>query len=125
LRSALLALFALLLFGAPAAGAATTLTDAQGDAVGGAADITQVVVSNDFDGNVTFKLTIPNRTTFTPDDAVLLVLDTDKNASTGFRGQDFALAVSSFSGRRHGLHLGAADDARVCRGRHGDFLQPQ
>ncbi len=89
------ALLALLLIGVSGAGAATTLTDPQGDAVGGAADITQAVVSNDFDGNVTLALTIPDRTTFTPDDLVFVLLNTDKDATTGLSGVDFAMVIGS------------------------------
>jgi hypothetical protein len=87
------AVLALLLFGASGAGAANTFTDPQGDAVGGAADITQVVVSNDFDGRVTFALTIADRTTFTADDFLLVLMNTDKDATTGVSGVDFALRI--------------------------------
>lgn len=89
------AMVALLLFGASGAGAASTFTDPQGDAVGGAADITQVVVSNDLDGNITFAVTLADRTTFTPDDLLLILLNTDKNASTGVSGVDFVIGVGS------------------------------
>src|SRR2546421_7060742 len=72
-----------LLLGAGGAGAATaTFTDPQGDAVGGAADITQVIVSNDFDGNVTFALTLADRSAFTSDDFVVILLNVDRNTST-------------------------------------------
>jgi hypothetical protein len=89
------ALCAALLVGASGASAATTVTDPAGDAVGGAADITQAVVSNDFDGNITFALTFANRTTFTNDDTIIIVLNTDKNASTGTSGIDYALAAGA------------------------------
>ena len=89
------AMVALLLFGASGAGAASTFTDPQGDAVAGAADITQVVVSNDLDGNVTFAVTIADRTTFTPDDLLFIFLNTDKNTSTGVAGIDYAIVVTS------------------------------
>jgi hypothetical protein len=82
---------AALLFGATGAGAATTFTDATGDAVAGAADITQVVVSNDLDGNITIALTFANRTAFTQDDTIVVALDTDKNASTGTGGIDYLI----------------------------------
>jgi hypothetical protein len=91
----LAAVLALLLFGVTGATAADTFTDPTGDAVGGAADITQVVVSNDLDGNITFALTIPDRTTFTADDVVLVLMNTDKDTTTGFTGVDFALVISS------------------------------
>jgi len=89
------AMVALLLFGASGAAAASTFTDPQGDAVAGAADITQVVVSNDLDGNVTFAVTLADRTTLTPDDLLLVLLNTDKNTSTGVSGVDFVIGVGS------------------------------
>jgi hypothetical protein len=89
------AMVALFLFGASGAGAASTFTDPQGDAVAGAADITQVVVSNDLDGNVTFAVTLADRTTFTSDDLLLILLNTDKNTSTGVSGVDFVIGVGS------------------------------
>jgi hypothetical protein len=88
-------LLGLLLFGASGAAAAETFTDPQGDATGGAADITQVDVSNDFDGNVTIALTIPNRTTLTPDDRLFVFLNVDKDSSTGFGGLDYAIVIDS------------------------------
>jgi hypothetical protein len=89
------AMVALLLFGASGAGAASTFTDPQGDAVAGAADITQVVVSNDLDGNVTFAVTLADRPTFTSDDLLFIFLNTDKNTSTGVAGVDYAIVVTS------------------------------
>ena len=90
----LAAIVATLVLGAGGAGAATaTFTDAQGDAIGGAADISQVVVSNDFDGNVTFAMTIPNRPTFTADDFVVILLNVDRNAATGNNGFEYAIVV--------------------------------
>ncbi|MFL5980840.1 MAG: hypothetical protein ACJ74R_03930 [Gaiellaceae bacterium] len=93
------ALIALLVFGASGAGAAATLTDPQGDAVGGAADITQVVVSNDLDGDITFAVTLPDRPTFTADDLLFIFLNTDKDAATGIPGGiDYAVVVDSNGG---------------------------
>ena len=89
-------LVASLLVGATGAGAASTFTDAQGDAVGGAADFTQLAVSNDFDGNITFAFTFANRSVLTDDDLVLILLNSDKNASTGTSGADFAIGVGTF-----------------------------
>jgi hypothetical protein len=86
---------ALLVFGATGAGAASTFTDPQGDAVAGAADITQVVVSNDPDGNITFAFTIADRPTFTADDLLLVALNTDKDSNTGVNGVDYAVGVGS------------------------------
>ena len=92
----LAAMSGLLLLGVDGAGAATaTFTDAQGDAVGGAADLAQVVVSNDFDGNITFALTIPNRSSFTSDDFVVILLNVDRNASTGNNGVDYGFFITA------------------------------
>lgn len=88
------AVLAVLLFGASGAGAATTFTDPAGDATGGAPDITQVVVSNDAAGNITFTLTT-NRSTFTADDVVGILLDTDKNSSTGTNGVEYAIVLTN------------------------------
>jgi hypothetical protein len=94
----LAAILGVLLLGAGGAGAATaTFTDPQGDATGGAADISQVVVSNDFDGNVTFAMTIPNRPTFTADDFVVILLNVDRNTTTGNNGIDYAIVVEATS----------------------------
>ena len=79
------------------AGAASSFTDAPGDAIGGAADIVQESVSNDEAGNVVFTITT-NRTTFTSDDFVAIVLDVDKNPGTGLGGADFALVVDATGG---------------------------
>jgi hypothetical protein len=88
------ALCAALLVGASGAGAASTFTDPAGDATGGAADLTQVVVSNDFDGNITFALTT-NRSAFSDDDVVGILLNTDKNSSTGTAGVDYAIVLGN------------------------------
>lgn len=90
----LAAILALLVLGASGAGAATTFTDPAGDPTGGAADITQVAVSNDPDGNITFALTT-NRTAFTDDDIVGIGLDTDKNSSTGPSGVDYVIILGN------------------------------
>jgi hypothetical protein len=87
------AVLALLLLAVPAAGASTTFTDPQGDATGGAPDVTQVVVSNDFDGNVTFALTT-DRASFTADDLVFVLMNTDKDSTTGINGVDYVLVTS-------------------------------
>ena len=55
------------------AGAAGTFTDPAGDAVGGATDISQVAVSNDFEGTITFALTT-DRSAFTTDDLLVHIL---------------------------------------------------
>ena len=85
----------LLLFGAAGANAAQTFTDASGDAKGAAADVTQVAVSNDFDGKITFSITFANRTSLDADDQLFIYLDADKNGSTGPNGTEYAIGVRS------------------------------
>jgi hypothetical protein len=83
---------AVLLAFAASAVAATSFTDPTGDA-GTAPDVGGVQVANDNAGNITFTLTIANRTTLDADDAVLLVLDSDRNPDTGNEGSDYAVVV--------------------------------
>jgi hypothetical protein len=60
-----------------------TFTDPTGDASQGP-DITQLVVSNDDNGQITFQFTFSNRPTIlTGEDVVLMGLDTDANGGTG------------------------------------------
>ena len=89
------ALLACVLVTAGGAGAAATFTDPAGDAIGGAADITQVAVSNDDAGNITFGFTLGDRTTLTSDDLLLILLDVDRDSMTGFNGIDFGIAVTT------------------------------
>jgi len=71
-------------FGSAAHTAANTQTypDSTGEDPS-APDITSVVVSNDDAGNITFKIDVSNRPTFTSDMAFFLLLNTDNNTSTG------------------------------------------
>ena len=89
------ALLACVLVTAAGAGAAATLTDPAGDAVGGAADITQVAISNDDAGNITFAFTFADRAALTSDDLLLILLDVDRDPTTGFSGVDFGIAVTT------------------------------
>jgi hypothetical protein len=89
------ALLVCVLVTAGGAAGAATLTDPAGDAVGGAADITQVAVSNDEAGNITFAFTLGDRAALTPDDLLLILLDVDRDAMTGFNGIDFGIAVTT------------------------------
>jgi hypothetical protein len=60
-----------------------TFTDPTGDGSQGP-DLTQLVVSNDDNGQLTFQFTFSNRPTIlTGDDIVALGLDTDSNGGTG------------------------------------------
>lgn len=85
----------LLVFGASGAGAADTFTDPQGDATAGAADVTQIAVSNDDAGTITFSFTFANRSALTSDDFLAVPLDTDRNATTGFNGFDFGIFIDA------------------------------
>jgi len=61
-----------------------------------APDITSVVVSNDDAGNITFKINISNRPSFTEDMFGLIFLDTDKNPATGDSqdlGADYVIEI--------------------------------
>jgi hypothetical protein len=60
-----------------------------------APDITSVAVSNDDEGTLTVRVTVPNRGTWAPDDFLGVYLNTDGNASTGCvntHGGDYTLA---------------------------------
>ena len=85
----------LLLFGAAGANAAQTFPDPSGDGKGAAADVTQVAVSNDFDGNITFSVTFANRTSLEPDDLIFIYLDVDRNDATGPNGTEYAIGLRS------------------------------
>jgi hypothetical protein len=61
--------------------------------------MTQLIVSNDAAGNITFAFTIPNRTTFAPTDTLVIIFDTDKNASTGNTGVDYGIVVTASGAR--------------------------
>jgi len=62
--------------------AAASFADPAGDS-GAAPDITAVAVSNDVAGNVTFSVTVANQPTLAADAVLLLVIDSDDNATTG------------------------------------------
>jgi hypothetical protein len=100
-------LAALSLTGATASGAtfgparaavgSASFTDPTGDA-GVAPDITGVTVSNDDRGLISFRITVPNRSSLGPDDAVAVPLGTDDPAlSTGLRadGMNFVLVLDA------------------------------
>lgn len=77
----------------------TTYPDSTGEDPA-APDITSVVVSNDDAGLITFQVTVSNRPTLTQDMEFLILLDIDKNASTGaaaFLGADYVIDLVSGS----------------------------
>jgi hypothetical protein len=78
-----LALGALLAAGPAHAAGSKTFTDPNGDGSAGP-DITQLVVSNDDNGQLTFAFTFSNRPTIlTGDDIVALGVDADRRGNTG------------------------------------------
>src|SRR6266545_614669 len=60
----------------------TTFPDSIGEDAN-APDITNVVVSNDDAGNITFQINISNRPALTADMFLLVFLNTDQNSATG------------------------------------------
>jgi hypothetical protein len=94
-----------------------TFTDPRDDA-SAAPDITQLVVSNDDNGQITFQFTFSNRPTIlTGEDVVALGLDTDANGDTGddagyeyimgfgFQGQQ--AEVGKWDGSRYDFNVAA------------------
>jgi hypothetical protein len=62
-------------------------------------DISTIVVSNDDGGRLTFRVTIANRPTFTPDMLLLLFLDTTPNAGDkDTLGADYAIQLAPDGG---------------------------
>src|SRR5262245_24641305 len=102
-RLAVLLLLGALLVGAPVAlgGSARNAANSQTftDSVGedpNAPDITSIAVSNDDAGLITFQINISNRPALTQDMYLLIFLDTDRNAATGFAnalGSDYAIQL--------------------------------
>jgi len=77
----------------------TTYPDSIGEDAA-APDITSVTVSNDDAGMITFQVTVSNRPALTQDMEFLVLLDIDKNASTGaaaFLGADYVIDLISGS----------------------------
>jgi hypothetical protein len=75
----------------------SSFTDPTGDA-GIAPDITGVTVSNDDQGLITFRITIPNRSSLGPDDAIAVPLGTDDpDLANGLRsdGMNFILVLEA------------------------------
>jgi hypothetical protein len=84
--------------GAPSAPAATaansaTYQDSSGENPA-APDITTLVVSNTDAGIVSFRINIPNRSTFSADMLIAVEVDTDNNATTGSpEGTEYAIEI--------------------------------
>ena len=80
---------------APAAAAAneTTYQDSSGENAA-APDITTLVVSNTDAGLVSFRINVPNRSSFSSDMLIALEVDTDNNMATGSPdGTDYAIEI--------------------------------
>ena len=65
-----------------------TFTDPTGDS-GNAPDVTTVTASNDDNGQITFAISLANRTALSDSDLAIVQLDTDGNLSDGFGGADY------------------------------------
>jgi hypothetical protein len=79
----------------PAAGANSGgFTDPAGDS-GTAPDVTNVAVSNDDTGRITFQITVANRPALGSTDLLLVAMDTDGNLSNGVSGIDYALGITA------------------------------
>jgi hypothetical protein len=92
------------------ASAATAYADLPGDA-GTAPDIGAVSMSNDANGQITFQISVPNQPQLASDAAILLLLDTDMNGSTGDTaagGVDYAVVLD---GETHSFAFGRWDGA--------------
>jgi hypothetical protein len=76
---------ACLLLLAPLAGASNTsaYADATADVLPAAPDLTEVRVSNDDAGNISFRISIPNRATLADTDLVSVLVDADGKTGTG------------------------------------------
>jgi hypothetical protein len=76
------------------------VTDPTGDS-NGAPDITGVAVANDLSGTVLFVVEVANRTDFVARDEVLIYIDSDRSALTGFPdrggGVDYRLRIDATS----------------------------
>lgn len=79
---------ALSLTGLGAAAGSASFSDAAGDAPAAAPDVTDVVVSNDDQGLVTFRVTIANRTSLGPADVVAVLIGTDDPNVLGGKRED-------------------------------------
>jgi hypothetical protein len=86
--------------GAANSGSFPDPTGDAGSARAGAPDVTNVAVSNDDGGTLTFQVTVSNRaTTLQPDDELVVNLDLDQNPDTGsiFYGTEVGLALEGTS----------------------------
>ena len=93
-RIAMIVMVAAALAGPGVAHAETSFADPAGDS-GAAPDVTGVTVSNDQTGIVTFRLRVANQPDLAADGEVVLVIDSDRNETTGdAAGFDYVLILS-------------------------------
>ncbi|HEU0304236.1 MAG TPA: hypothetical protein VFR32_06620 [Gaiellaceae bacterium] len=99
LRPAILLAFLAALLVVMPAGASNTTTyqDSVGEGAGDPVfpDVTQIVVSNDDTGMITFRISIPSKPQFARDLMIQMFIDSDANANTGELGigTDYALQL--------------------------------
>jgi hypothetical protein len=90
---------AAMLAGPAAASNAARFADPAGDSQArGAPDVTAVTVSNDDAGVLTFAIGIPNEPTRVAGTTVAVLLDLDRNATSGNAGADFEIVVGPDAG---------------------------
>ena len=67
----------------------------------GAPDITGVTVANDLSGTILFVVEVANRTGFAANDDILIYIDSDRSALTGYAdrggGADYLLGIDGAS----------------------------
>jgi hypothetical protein len=74
--------------------AARSFTDPAGDPTANAPDVTTVNVSNNAQGDLTFRIETPNLADLAPDTYMFLIFDADRNSATGDGdGADFYLII--------------------------------
>ncbi len=98
-----------------------TFIDPSGDAQGGAPDISTATVSNDDRGQITFAITLANRTTLSSTDRLVVAMDTDGNASNGVDGADYELEFVDARPRLLGAEGGSWRPTTPASPFHGSF----
>ncbi|MFL6021582.1 MAG: hypothetical protein ACJ74A_10610 [Gaiellaceae bacterium] len=91
---------ALCLAGVTSASGAATFADPAGDAQSQAPDVTDVTVSNDDRGLITFRVTVSNRSALGPDDVVAIPFATNTPGRAGVRddGVGFVIGLDGANG---------------------------
>src|SRR5438874_7557569 len=109
---------ALCLAGVTGASGSATFTDPAGDTATAAPDLTNVTVSNDDQGLITFHITVANRSALGPDDVVAVLIGTDDPSAFAGRRDDginFVLVLDGTQGASllewNGIELQPVDPA--------------